>query len=96
MTVSVMTNIETHTAPISANVDARGLDCPLPLLRAKKALNSVNVGELVFVIASDPASEKDFHAFIELTHHELVQFKHINNANDETEFQYLIRKGDPA
>ncbi len=91
-----MTQIETHTAPIRAKVDARGLACPLPLLQAKKALNSVSNGELIFVVATDPASEKDFHSFIELTRHELVQFTQAINSNNETEFQYLIRKGDTA
>lgn len=79
----------------SANlvVDARNLKCPMPLLKAKKALNSIDVGECVAVIASDPASEKDFHSFIELTAHELVQFTKEKGECSSSEFHYIIRKG---
>lgn len=74
---------------IAETVDARGLACPLPLLKARQALNAVNVGQCVQVVATDAASERDFHSFVELTCHTLVDF----NVSDDT-YTYLIRKGE--
>lgn len=44
-------------------VDARGLNCPLPILKAKKALASLQSGQVVKVLSTDPGSERDFQAF---------------------------------
>ena len=54
-------------------VDARGLICPLPILRAKKMLASMQSGQVVRVVATDPGSVKDFQAFARQTGNELVQ-----------------------
>ncbi|MDR1855297.1 MAG: sulfurtransferase TusA family protein [Azoarcus sp.] len=54
-------------------VDARGLNCPLPILRLKKALAELQGGQVVRVLATDPSSVKDFEAFVRQTGHELVQ-----------------------
>ncbi|MBS0510821.1 MAG: sulfurtransferase TusA family protein [Proteobacteria bacterium] len=54
-------------------VDARGLNCPLPILRAKKALNDMTSGEVLRVLATDPGSVKDFQAFARQTGNELVK-----------------------
>ncbi|NMG49651.1 response regulator SirA [Azoarcus communis] len=54
-------------------VDARGLNCPLPILRAKKALAEVKPGQIVRVVATDPGAVKDFQAFAKQTGNELVQ-----------------------
>lgn len=56
----------------SLTVDARGLSCPLPVIRAKRALSSVEPGEVVQVMATDPGSVADFAAWTKSTGHELV------------------------
>lgn len=53
-------------------VDARGLNCPLPILRAKKALAELQTGQTVRVLATDPGSVKDFQAFAKQTGNELL------------------------
>lgn len=68
-------------------LDVRGLNCPLPILRTKKALSSMLAGQLVRVLATDPNSVKDFEAFSRQTGNELV-------AQSQTglEFTFLLRK----
>jgi len=68
-------------------VDARGLNCPLPILRARKALKEVPHGEVVQVLATDPGAVKDFEAFCRTTGNELVESK-----SGGGEFQFRIRK----
>ncbi|WP_031432922.1 sulfurtransferase TusA family protein [Methylomarinum vadi] len=55
-------------------VDASGLNCPLPLLRLKKALMDMDSGEVVKVIATDPAAHLDFGVFTEQAGHQIVEF----------------------
>lgn len=57
---------------IDAEVDAKGLACPLPILRAKKALSAMQSGKLLRVLATDPGSVRDFQAFSKQTGNELV------------------------
>ena len=54
-------------------VDARGLNCPLPILKAKKALADLQSGEVLRIIATDPGSVRDFQAFARQTGNELVE-----------------------
>jgi tRNA 2-thiouridine synthesizing protein A len=54
-------------------VDARGLNCPLPILRTKKALNDMKSGEVVRVLSTDPASVRDFEAFARQTGNTLLE-----------------------
>jgi len=54
-------------------LDARGLNCPLPILRTKKALTDMQCGQVLKVLATDPGSVKDFHAFARQTHNALLQ-----------------------
>ena len=54
-------------------LDARGLNCPLPILKAKKALAEMSSGQLLKVIATDSGSVRDFQAFAKQTGNELVQ-----------------------
>lgn len=67
-------------------LDARGLNCPLPILRAKKALKDVPTGEVLEIRATDPGSVKDFEAFCRSTGNELVE-----SAADGGEFRFRIR-----
>ncbi len=54
-------------------LDASGLNCPLPILRAKKSLATMNAGEVLRIIATDPGSVKDFEAFARQTGNELME-----------------------
>jgi tRNA 2-thiouridine synthesizing protein A len=56
-------------------LDVKGLNCPLPILRAKKALKDVAMGGTLQVLATDPGSVKDFEAFCRTTGNELVESK---------------------
>jgi tRNA 2-thiouridine synthesizing protein A len=69
-------------------LDARGLACPLPLLKAKQKLNQMQPGERLAVVATDPGSMRDFASFIKLTSHELLE----NYQEDDT-YYYVIRRG---
>ena len=68
-------------------VDASGLNCPLPILRCKKGLSELNGSKILKIIATDPASVKDFNAFCVQTGHELLQLD-----QDETSFTFYIKK----
>jgi len=68
-------------------LDAKGLNCPLPILRAKKALKDVPVGGTLQVIATDPGAVKDFEAFCRTTGNDLVESK-----ADGKVFEFLIKR----
>ena len=68
-------------------VDARGLNCPLPILRAKKALAQMRSGQTVRVLATDPGSVKDFQAFAKQTGNELVE-----QGESGKEFEFFLRR----
>lgn len=68
-------------------LNARGLNCPLPILRCKKSLAEIESGQVLKVIATDPGSVKDFQAFCKQTGHELLQLEEA-----EQEFIFHIRK----
>ena len=68
-------------------LDARGLNCPLPILRAKKALNGMTSGQTLHIMATDPGAVKDFQAFAKQTGNQLLE---SNEANGE--FSFLIKK----
>ena len=68
-------------------LDAKGLNCPLPILKAKKALKSLVGGQILEVLSTDPGSVADFAAFCRTTGNELVE------QNEEGGiYTYLIRK----
>ena len=58
---------------IHKEIDTRGLNCPLPILKAKKALGELQSGQLLKVIATDAGSVRDFQAFAKQTGNELVE-----------------------
>ncbi len=68
-------------------LDARGLTCPLPILKAKKALARLVSGQTLCVLATDPGAIKDFEAFAKQTGHELLDSRQSKN-----DFQFLLRK----
>jgi tRNA 2-thiouridine synthesizing protein A len=63
----------------SLEVDASGLLCPLPLLRLKKALMEMSSGDVVKVIATDPAAHLDFGVYIDQAGHQIVEFIKLSN-----------------
>lgn len=67
-------------------LDAKGLNCPLPILKAKKALNNVPSGECLEVLSTDPGSIADFEAFCRTTGNELVE-----SSTDDGVYKFLIR-----
>jgi len=69
------------------DLDARGLNCPLPILRTKKTLNEMASGEVLRVIATDPGSVKDFAAFAKQTGNEL-----LSSSESGGEFTFFIKK----
>ncbi len=58
---------------IDKEIDTRGLNCPLPILKAKKALADMQSGQLLKVVSTDPGSMRDFQAFAKQTGNELVE-----------------------
>ncbi|MDP2248048.1 MAG: sulfurtransferase TusA family protein [Nitrosomonadales bacterium] len=68
-------------------LDARGLNCPLPILRCKKSLAEIESGQVLKVVATDPGSVKDFQAFCKQTGHELLLLEELGS-----EFVFHIKK----
>ena len=68
-------------------LDARGLSCPLPILRAKKALNALEADQTLKIVATDSGSVKDFEAFCKQTGNEL-----LSSAEEGDEFIFFIKK----
>jgi tRNA 2-thiouridine synthesizing protein A len=69
-------------------LDARGLTCPLPILRASKVLKGLPDQALLSVLATDPSSARDFRSFCQQTGHQLVEW----SEDADGVFHYLIRK----
>ena len=71
----------------TTTLDARNLNCPLPILRTKKALKNLNSGDALEILATDPGSVKDLQSFCAQTGNELV-----SSEDRSGEFQFVIRK----
>ncbi len=76
---------------IHKELDARGLTCPLPILKAKKALSDMHSGEVLKVLATDPGSVRDFQAFARQTGNDLVE-QQANEVNGQPEYVHLLRR----
>ena len=74
-------------ADFDEELDASGLNCPLPILRAKKTLAKMDAGKVLHIVATDPGSVKDFEAFARQTGNELVESKEAGG-----KFEFLIKK----
>ena len=72
---------------MTRELDTRGLNCPLPILKAKKALAEMASGELLRVISTDPGSVRDFQAFARQTGNELVE-----QTSSEKDFSHVLRR----
>ena len=74
-------------ADFDQELDASGLNCPLPILRAKKALAGLDAGQVLHIIATDPGAVKDFEAFAKQTGNELMESK-----EEGGKFVFLMKK----
>lgn len=74
-------------ANFDQELDASGLNCPLPILRAKKALAAMESGKVLRIIATDPGSVKDFDSFAKQTGNALLE-----SGEENGKFVFLIRK----
>lgn len=68
-------------------LDARGLNCPLPILRAKKSLTDMQSGQVLKILATDPGSVKDFQAFAKQTGNQLLEHSEANK-----EFTFFMKR----
>ena len=68
-------------------LDAKGLNCPLPILRAKKAIKGLDTGATLEIEATDPGSVKDFEAFCRVTGNDL-----LDSSEDSGVYKFLIKK----
>lgn len=74
-------------ADFDSELDASGLNCPLPILRAKKALAALEASNVLKIIATDPGSVKDFEAFAKQTGNEL-----LSSGEEGGKFVFMIKK----
>jgi len=72
---------------VTKDLDTSGLNCPMPILRAKKALKDLNSGEILRVTSTDPGSVKDFEAFAKQTGNELLE-----STTEGDAFVYRLKK----
>jgi len=72
---------------IDKELDTRGLNCPLPILKAKKALTDMDSGQLLKVVATDSGSVRDFQAFAKQTGNELVEQQTVG-----ADFIHVLRR----
>lgn len=73
-------------ADFDQELDATGLNCPMPILKAKKTLATMNSGEVLHVVATDPGSVQDFDSFSKQTGHELV-----DKGEGEGKYHFYLR-----
>ncbi|CAN7339406.1 sulfurtransferase TusA family protein [Acidovorax sp. LjRoot118] len=76
---------------IHKEIDTRGLNCPLPILKAKKALADLASGQLLKVVSTDVGSVRDFQAFAKQTGNELVE-QTTEGADEAKEFIHVLRR----
>ncbi len=79
--------LESETMEFQKDLDARGLNCPLPILKAKKALAELESGQVLRIVATDPGSVRDFQAFAKQTGNAL-----LSHVQQGTEFTFLMRR----
>lgn len=75
------------TTTADRELDTRGLNCPLPILKTKKMLGEMQAGEVLRVVSTDPGSMRDFQAFARQTGHELLE-----QTTEGSEFIHVLRR----
>ena len=73
---------------IDREIDARGLNCPLPLMKAKKAIAEMQTGQVLRVVATDGGSMRDFLTFARQAGHEMLSQEHVGK-----EYIHMMRRG---
>lgn len=73
---------------IDKEIDARGLNCPLPLMKAKMAIGAMASGQVLRVVATDSGSMRDILAFAKQAGHEMIEQSHVGK-----EYIHLLRRG---
>ncbi len=81
------TLIDSEIMEFQKEIDARGLNCPLPILKAKKALAEMASGEVLRIMATDPGSVRDFQAFAKQTGNALLEHEQRG-----VEFVFMMRR----
>lgn len=76
---------------VHLEIDVSGYNCPIPLLRTKKALSGMAAGQVLRVVSTDPGSEIDFRVYTEKAGHALLEVVEREGA-----YVFLIRKGEPG
>lgn len=74
---------------VAMKLDAKGLNCPLPILKTKVILNKMQPGEILFVEATDPHAEIDFEAYCARSQHKLIQATQNGDV-----YEFYIRRGE--
>ena len=72
---------------VAQSLDTKGMNCPIPILKAKRAIKDLDVGEVLEVLATDPGAVKDFEAFSRATGNELMEWNEEGGV-----FRFLLRK----
>lgn len=76
------------TTNFDREVDARGLSCPLPILRTKKALADIKTGQILRILTTDPGSVRDFEAFAQQTGNTLLS----STQSESKEYEFLLMR----
>lgn len=74
---------------VDIELDLSGLQCPMPLLKTKLALNGMLQQQILKVVATDPGSERDFYLFVDQSNHRILDFQ-----KNEASYFYWIQKGE--
>ncbi|NMC06665.1 MAG: sulfurtransferase TusA family protein [Candidatus Lokiarchaeota archaeon] len=72
---------------ITKSIDTVGLYCPVPLFKTREGIDSIQVGDVLEILADDPAADEDINRFVKRTGHELVKFE-----NNDGNLRFLIKK----
>jgi tRNA 2-thiouridine synthesizing protein A len=80
-------SVESMTMDFHKELDARGLNCPLPILKTKKALADMTSGQVLRVMATDPGAVRDFQAFAKQTGNELLA-----QSEENKEFVFFMKR----
>ncbi len=69
-------------------LDAKGLNCPMPIMKAKKAIKGIEIGETLEILSTDPGSVRDFDSFCKATGNELLE----SGEDDDGTYRFVIKK----
>ena len=79
------------SSPVDIEVDAAGLDCPMPLLKARQGLNKLQSGQTLRLLATDAGSVRDVKSFAQLSHNQMLSFAEVQNEGAAL-YVYILQK----